>query len=223
MDTGTLESRRCEKCGRVLTDPESIALGKGPVCRCGEPYICPYEIVVDVQELNHGHPFLFENLYQRDSKGGGLVVPSITVRHLKTGDYTIDGMEDRISIERKAKADLFGTLGRGRARFERELERLSAMEFAAIVIECDWLDIMLFPPERSAVPSQSIEGSILGLAQDFPKVQWITSMHRRHAEFMTWWMLDRFFLKHVKDTHVKKVAGSIRSDSQSPGPQSGVF
>ena len=54
---------------------------------------------------------------------------------LKTGDYSIEGYEEEISIERKTLPDLFGTLGKGHARFKKELTRARELQYFAIVIE----------------------------------------------------------------------------------------
>ena len=57
------------------------------------------------------------------------------VKTLKTGDYSIIGHEDKIAVERKSLADFYGSITRGRERFEREVERLSAIPHRVIVIE----------------------------------------------------------------------------------------
>lgn len=54
---------------------------------------------------------------------------------LKTGDYSIEGQEDNIAIERKSLGDLFGTLGKGHSRFKKELERVQSLKYFAIVVE----------------------------------------------------------------------------------------
>lgn len=220
MDTGAIETR-CEKCGRVLTDPMSITLGMGPCCREAEPYVCPYSIVIDSREQA---PFFFEGLRMVKSRGGGIVQPSLMISGLPAGDYSIDGLESEIAIERKSLSDLYGTLGKGRDRFKRELEKLSAMKFAAVVVEAEWFDILNTPPVQSTVPPQSIEGTILAFMADYP-VQWVLAQHRRHAEWITFQFLDRFWRKQMKDTssYVKQMGGGNGPDSQSPGPQSGVF
>ncbi len=57
---------------------------------------------------------------------------------LKTGDYSIKGLEDFIAIERKSPNDLVGSLKGGqRKRFERELSRGRELDYFALVIECD--------------------------------------------------------------------------------------
>lgn len=60
---------------------------------------------------------------------------NIITKGLKTGDYSIEGFEDKIAIERKSVADLFGSLSRGHARFKKELERAQSLDFFAIVVE----------------------------------------------------------------------------------------
>ena len=51
------------------------------------------------------------------------------------GDYSIDGMQGEVAIERKSLADLFGTLGGGHARFKNELIQAQNLDFFAIVID----------------------------------------------------------------------------------------
>lgn len=68
---------------------------------------------------------------------------------LDAGDYSLLGAETRFAIERKSIADLFGTVIRERDRFERELERLSRYEFAAILVEATVADILAFDSPES--------------------------------------------------------------------------
>ena len=58
-----------------------------------------------------------------------------TVGTLSTGDYSIPGFEDQVTIERKSKPDLFGSCGSGRERFKQEWERMAEFRFAVVVIE----------------------------------------------------------------------------------------
>ena len=61
--------------------------------------------------------------------------PPTVRKQLKTGDYSLLGFEDRISIERKSVPDVFKSCGKNRERFIREWGRLSLMEFAGVIIE----------------------------------------------------------------------------------------
>jgi ERCC4-type nuclease len=64
---------------------------------------------------------------------------------LRTGDYSILGCEERIAIERKSLADWAGSITQGRERFEREIVRLSELEFGAVVIEADMRSVYIEP------------------------------------------------------------------------------
>jgi len=54
---------------------------------------------------------------------------------LAAGDYSIEGMQDILSLERKSLADAIGSTMAGRARFIRSCERLAAYRWKAIIIE----------------------------------------------------------------------------------------
>ena len=65
-------------------------------------------------------------------------------KKLNVGDYSIEGYEDKIGIERKSALDLFGTLGKGHKRFKKEIERVKAlnMDYFGIVVECCFNKVM---------------------------------------------------------------------------------
>ena len=54
---------------------------------------------------------------------------------IDTGDYSLEGLKDEVSIERKSCADLYGTLFHGHDRFKRELMRSQSLKYFAIVVE----------------------------------------------------------------------------------------
>jgi len=59
----------------------------------------------------------------------------VVEKGLKTGDYSIKGFENIVTIERKSISDLLGTLGQGRDRFENELDRMRDYKFRGLLIE----------------------------------------------------------------------------------------
>ena len=123
--------------------------------------------------------------------------PPVTIRKtLTSGDYSLEGYEDRIAIERKTKSDTYGTFGKGRARFERELERLSTFEFAAVVIESDWLGLVRNPPARSRLNPKTIFVSVIAWSQRFD-VHFFTAPGRAFAEKLTFRLLERFYKDHA--------------------------
>lgn len=54
---------------------------------------------------------------------------------LKTGDYSVQGYEDKICFERKSIPDLVGTLIGGHTRFLREMDRMKDFEVKYILVE----------------------------------------------------------------------------------------
>ena len=101
-----------------------------------------FEIAVDTREQQ---PYTF---------AGAVVVT------LPSGDYSVLGLEDRVAVERKTKADAYGSLGHGRARFRREVERLAGYDYAAIVIE-DTVPGFLRRPAHSKMNPRSAIASLL--------------------------------------------------------------
>lgn len=57
---------------------------------------------------------------------------------LKTGDYSIDGMESLLALERKSMVDAIQSTMSGRERFIRSCERLAKFRWKAILIEATY-------------------------------------------------------------------------------------
>jgi len=60
---------------------------------------------------------------------------------LDVGDYSIEGYEDVIMVERKTIDDLWGTLTQGRDRFMREMERAKDHKVKYLIIEGSVADV----------------------------------------------------------------------------------
>ena len=68
--------------------------------------------------------------------------PMKTIREtLQTGDYSIQGMQNILSVERKSLPDLISCMTTGRERFEKELQRLRAYPIRCVVVEGTWTDL----------------------------------------------------------------------------------
>jgi ERCC4-type nuclease len=78
------------------------------------------------------------------------VCEGTTVQKLKTGDYTLKGYEDILSIERKWSTGEFAT-NINEARFFRELDRLELFAHPFLILEFDYDDILSFPA-NSEIP-----------------------------------------------------------------------
>lgn len=89
---------------------------------------------------------------------------------LPTADYSIQGLEHVVAVERKSLNDLLGCIGQERERFERELVRLLAYPARALVVEASWEDIEK-GGWRQRVEPRAAMGSLIGwLAQGVPIV-----------------------------------------------------
>jgi ERCC4-type nuclease len=115
---------------------------------------------------------------------------------LKTGDYSIDSLEDQICIERKTLVDAYGTFGSGRKRFERELERMSKYKYAAVIIEADWNTIIKDYPAYSKMTPKAFFASVIAWQQRY-NVHFWTCHSRAFAERTTLRILQRFFKDNI--------------------------
>lgn len=120
--------------------------------------------------------------------------PLSEVKTLATGDYSIIGLEDRVAIERKTKEDAYSSLGQGRPRFERELQRLSRFDYAAIVIEAS-LPEFLQAPAFSRMNPKAAAASIVAWSVRY-RVCVFFAGDRRHGNALTRQLLEKFWRYH---------------------------
>jgi len=103
---------------------------------------------------------------------------------LATGDYSIAvgdrDLSDIIAIERKSMGDLFGTVGAGRERFERELERSRTLRYFGIVIEATMPEI-LAGARFSRISPKAVVGSLLSWSVKFGAHVFFTGDRRAAA------------------------------------------
>lgn len=158
------------------------------------PLPVPFIILVDHREVPLDYQFTGIRADSAE-KNRPLVVTRRIVT-LKTGDYTIDGMADLVTVERKQKTDLFGTLGQERERFEREHERMAEMigrgGYACVMIEASLRGVLLEPPERSKLNPKTIVRTFVSWQQKYG-VQWIFAEDRRMGELLTFQVLKKFW------------------------------
>jgi len=154
----------------------------------------PLEILVDSRELR---PYRFSG-----AKG-----IAVRVTTLSTGDYSISGLENRVSIERKSLSDAYGTIGRGRERFVRELDRLAAIHahpdggYAAILVEADLRTFFERPPRYTKLHPRSAIGSVLAWSVRYGIPVWFAGS-RRYGEAVTRKLLESFWVSHQMGTRL---------------------
>lgn len=80
---------------------------------------------------------------------------------LRTGDYSIIGLESQVTVERKSYGDCWSSMSTGRARFERCVKRMAEMDRAAIVIECGLTQLVVQPRQIERVQPSSVVGGLI--------------------------------------------------------------
>lgn len=124
--------------------------------------------------------------------------PGAVVMALRSGDYSLFGCETRVAIERKTLSDAYSSLGGGRKRFERELERLSGMDYAAIVIEAT-LEEFLRAPAFSKMNPKAAMNSLLAWSVKYHVCIFFAGS-RRYGQTLTFRLLEKFW-KYKRETN----------------------
>lgn len=124
----------------------------------------------------------------------------VTLRSkLEAGDYSVAGLEDRISIERKELDDFVSTVIYQKDRFHNELCALACMEYAAIVVEASLPDI-IDHRYKSAVLPKSVIGAVVAVMMEY-RIPIIFAGNRQIACHLTESILRRFSDKHERQRH----------------------
>lgn len=154
-----------------------------------KPLETPFTIIIDRQEKA---PYSFTDIRADANRQHRPWIVRSRFESLKTGDYSIEGFESAVTVERKSLSDLYTTIGQHRERFEREHERMAEMEFAAVVIEEDWETILRQPPTRSRLPPKNVFRVAVSWMQRYG-VPWLAMADRRLAELTTFRLLEKFW------------------------------
>ena len=170
--------------------------------------VCPFTVVRDT---NEGNPFEFDQI--TDSEGRLIRVP-IVVRPLYLSglaDYTIDGFETEIQIERKAD-DLYSSMSERRDIFEGEIERLNDMcDFAAVICEVPRSTVIL-DNNRHGARAKSIINTVSSWRVRFPGVHFIFCDGRWDAEQECWRLLSGWWWRRQRqrtETVIREITNDL--------------
>ena len=152
-------------------------------------------VVPVVADTREQAPYAVAGLERDARDGGGPLVVDVVRGTLRSGDYSLAGCEADVAVERKSLADLYGTVGQGRDRFQRELTRLAAMKFAAVVIEATWAEIVTEPPPHTKLPPKTVFRSVLAWSVRY-RIPFLPCGPRRLAEITTFRFLEKFLQQH---------------------------
>ena len=113
---------------------------------------------------------------------------------IPVGDYSILGLEDYVSIERKTLGDLIACLTTGRDRFERELFKSRSLDYFALVIEASLSDIANGEYRSEMNPKSAIQ-SLLAFSIRY-RLPIFFAESREYAQRVT----ESLLLKYAKET-----------------------
>lgn len=145
-----------------ITDVPSAA----PVGGGGMP--CPV-LLIDSREKK---PLVFEDL------------PTIS-RTLHTGDYSIEGLDSRFTVERKSIPDLVNTLTTRRPAFMRELDRMRGYDFCRLLIVGKPCELLQYLSKRQ-VSESSILGSLAAIDARGVPVVWRDTPEQAARQIESW-------------------------------------
>ena len=99
----------------------------------------PREKLTIIQDTREQRPWRFPKVTQYD---GTVYDIEVVRRKLGAGDYSLEGFEDQIAVERKSVPDFVQSVTRSRERFTRELGLLKDMRLGCVVVEGDLSEIL---------------------------------------------------------------------------------
>ncbi len=129
-------------------------------------------VVVDTREQT---PYLFPRC-------------RISIRKLDAGDYSLEGYEDVLSIERKSASDFYGSITQGRDRFKRELERLRNYKFKGLVIEEEEQELLCPEMHGRKIDGNSVSGSIISFEVKYGLHVYYGSRERCENKILNWFI-----------------------------------
>ena len=112
----------------------------------------PATIIIDTREQE---PYSFDPR-----------LAAVVRRALPAGDYSVQGLEERVAVERKTLDDFVSTVIHARPRFREELRKFAGYRATCIVVEAGVADVLLQRYRGEAHPNAVI-GSTLSIILDF--------------------------------------------------------
>ena len=150
-------------------------------------HLCEFQIIRDTREQA---PWYFRDIPATKEQGGGMNVVDVIDRAMRTGDYSIQGLEDQISVERKSIPDLLNCIIGDRKRFRKQLDRLNEVENGHVVVEGDWMAIFREMEARGKVPRMAVVSVISWAMRHVPSVHWWFLPGKRPAEILAFRLLE---------------------------------
>lgn len=155
----------------------------------------PVTVLYDCNEAGHGTNYTFVGMKNDAEHGGGPLLVRARQANLTWGDYSVEGFEGLVTVERKTLADLFGTLGGRRDAFEAQVAAMNELyEVADIAVEATWAEALV-GPAHSAMSPKSVTRTVTSWSQRYRNVHWRFLGSRAICERTVLRTLERFWLE----------------------------
>jgi ERCC4-type nuclease len=177
-------------------DPATSTPAGAPVGAVERTVASPFGVIVDTREQL---AYTFADIRANaDQKHARVIVPTTRVA-LDVGDYSIVGLANLITIERKSKDDLYSSIGQRRENFEARLRKMCCdYSMSAVVVEAEWSSIMLDPPGFSRFHPKALARTIFAWMVRWPRVHWVMMPDRATAETATYRLMERFWWAYTE-------------------------
>ena len=109
-------------------------------------------------------------------------------RALPAGDYSIEGLEDRVAVERKTLDDFVSTVIHSRTRFREELRKLTGYRAACVVVEAGLMDVLQKRYRGGAHPN-AVLGNALSLILDYRVPVFFCTTRQASCQFVQAYLL----------------------------------
>ena len=125
---------------------------------------------------------------------------------LNVGDYSIEGMEDLIVMERKSLSDLITTLIQQRNRFFRLCEKMTQYRWRALFVEASYEDIKSPYGEYTKAHPNAVSGTLDALEAKYGIPVIYTSRYQELAEEKAAsWLSKHFTYWHLESNGMGRV------------------
>ncbi len=127
---------------------------------------------------------------------------------LRVGDYSVEGMEDVLILERKSLTDLITTLMQNRLRFFDGCEKMTQYRWRAILVEASYEDIKTVYDDELCTRAHpnAVSGTLDALEAKYGIPVIYTSRHRPLAEEKAAsWLSKHFTYWHLEQAGLGRV------------------
>lgn len=135
-------------------------------------------------------------------------IAGVERRKVAAGDYSVEGMESLLAVERKSLADVIRTAIHERARFFRQCERMAKLRWKAILVEASYEDVKSYYDDdlQTEAHPNAVSGTLDAIEAKFGIPVIYTSRNVALAEEkLASWLSKHFTYWHLEEKGLGRV------------------